>query len=225
MLKRNAINFLLSFLCYVALGIVLIVWPSESIKLFCYVLGSVTAAYGLWQGYRFITHREEKFSIVVLLVGIIALALGICLFVNPELFGSILPFILGLYLIFDGIVKLQAALNIKKEGYKRWAILLLLSLLMIALGVVILINPFRSGAFLITFIGICMLVDGVINLWNAIVVIRHLRVQKKADIAIPEDVSGTAEPEDITAEAVDMSANVPAEAIDTAEEAVPKETT
>lgn len=180
MTKKNAINFLLSCICYIALGIALIAWPAESLKLFCYVLGGVTAVYGLWQVYRFIAHREEKFSAVGLLVGIVALALGISLFVNPELFSSILPFILGLYLIFDGAVKLQAALDIKKDGYERWAILLLLSLLMVALGVVIVINPFQSAGVLVAFIGICMLADGIINLWNAVVVIRHLRALKKA---------------------------------------------
>lgn len=50
---------------------------------------------------------------------------------------------------------------------------------MIALGVVILLNPFQSAQALITFIGICMLLDGVINLWNAFVVWQHLRVLKK----------------------------------------------
>lgn len=207
MTKKNAINFLLSCICYIALGIALIAWPAESLKLFCYVLGGVTAVYGLWQVYRFIAHREEKFSTVGLLVGIVALALGISLFVNPELFSSILPFILGLYLIFDGAVKLQAALDIKKDGYERWAILLLLSLLMVALGVVIVINPFHSAGVLVAFIGICMLADGVINLWNAIVVIRHLRALKKA--------AANAEAVDITEDAAEVK-DPPAE--ETAEE-------
>lgn len=180
MTKKFVLNFILSAICYVALGIALIVWPAASINVFCYVLGGVTAAYGLWQIYRFISHREERYATLSLMVGIVALALGICFFVKPELFVSILPFILGLYLIFDGVVKLQAAIDIKKEGYQKWGILLLLAVLMIALGVVILLNPFQSAQALITFIGICMLLDGVINLWNAFVVWQHLRVLKKS---------------------------------------------
>ena len=129
MTKKFVFNFSLSALCYIALGIALIVWPAASINVFCYVLGGVTAAYGLWQIYRFISHREERYATLTLLVGIVALALGICFFVKPELFASILPFILGLYLIFDGVVKLQAALDIKKEGYPKWGILLLLAAL------------------------------------------------------------------------------------------------
>ena len=101
MTKKFVFNFSLSALCYIALGIALIVWPAASINVFCYVLGGVTAAYGLWQIYRFISHREERYATLTLLVGIVALALGICFFVKPELFASILPFILGLYLIFD----------------------------------------------------------------------------------------------------------------------------
>ena len=57
MTKKFVLNFILSAICYVALGIALIVWPATSINIFCYVLGGVTAAYGLWQVYRFISHR------------------------------------------------------------------------------------------------------------------------------------------------------------------------
>ena len=180
MTKKMFTNFLISSACYIALGIALMVWPVASLNVFCYVVGSITAAYGLWRIYRFISHREERYVTVGLFIGIVALALGICFFVKPEIFSSILPFILGLYLIFDGAVKLQAAIDIKKDGYTKWGILLLLALLMIALGVVIIINPFDSAAVLVTFIGASMVVDGAINLWNAIVVYQHLRALKKA---------------------------------------------
>ena len=209
MTKKFVLNFILSAICYVALGIALIVWPAASINVFCYVLGGVTAAYGLWQIYRFISHREERYATLSLMV-------GICFFVKPELFVSILPFILGLYLIFDGVVKLQAAIDIKKEGYQKWGILLLLAVLMIALGVVILLNPFQSAQALITFIGICMLLDGVINLWNAFVVWQHLRVLKKAasaaidTIAAAVDAANGNAPADVVVDAV-STADAPAE--------------
>ena len=216
MTKKFVLNFILSAICYVALGIALIVWPAASIYVFCYVLGGVTAAYGLWQIYRFISHREERYATLSLMVGIVALALGICFFVKPELFASILPFILGLYLIFDGVVKLQAAIDIKKEGYQKWGILLLLAVLMIALGVVILLNPFQSAQVLITFIGVCMLLDGVINLWNAFVVWQHLRALKKAATAAVDTIAAAVEaangnaPADVAVDAV-STADAPAE--------------
>lgn len=192
MTKKIVLNFILSAICYVALGVALIIWPATSINVFCYVLGGVTAVYGLWQVYRFISHRDERYSTLSLMVGIVALALGICFFVKPELFASILPFILGLYLIFDGVVKLQASIDIKKDGYEKWGILLLLAVLMIALGVVILLNPFQSAQVLITFIGICMLADGVINLFNAFVVWQHLRALKKVAAAAVNAVASAA---------------------------------
>ena len=74
---------------------------------------------------------------------------------------------------------------------------------MIALGVVILLNPFQSAQALITFIGICMLLDGVINLWNAFVVWQHLRVLKKAapaDVVVDAVSTADAPAEEPTAE-------------------------
>ena len=118
-----------------------------------------------------------------------------------------MPFILGLYLIFDGVVKLQAALDIKKEGYQKWGILLLLAVLMIALGVVILLNPFHSAQVLTAFIGACMLVDGVINLWNAVVVWQHLRTLKKAAADAVEAVAAAVN------HAADVAADVVVDAV------------
>lgn len=87
---------------------------------------------------------------------------------------------------------------------------------MIALGVVILLNPFQSAQALITFIGICMLLDGVINLWNAFVVWQHLRVLKKAasaaidTIAAAVDAANGNAPADVVVDAV-STADAPAE--------------
>ena len=180
MTKKTFYNFLISSACYILLGIALIVWPLASMNLFCYIVGAVTAAYGLWRIYRFIFHREEKYVTVGLFVGIIALALGICFFVKPAVFSSILPIVLGLYLIFDGVVKLRTVFDIKKEGYPKWLILLLLALLMIVLGLVTVFNPFQTASVLVVFIGVSMIVDGAINIWNAIVVRQHLKHLKEA---------------------------------------------
>ncbi len=220
MTKKTFYNFLVSSICYIVLGIALIVWPTASLNLFCYIVGAVTVVYGLWCVYRFISHREEKYITVGLFIGIIALALGICFFVKPEIFSSILPIILGLYLVFDGVVKLQAAFDFKKENYERWGILLLLSLLMIALGIVTIMNPFQSAAVLVIFIGASMIVDGGINIWNAIVVRGLLKALKNAVEAAVDAVTGETVPE-IVAET--EAAAVVSEPAEPAEEEKPAE--
>ena len=227
MTKKMCSNFLVSSICYIALGIALMMWPEKSLDLFCYLVGGVTVAYGLYRIYRFISHREERFVTVGLFIGIIALALGICLFIKPDVFSSILPFILGLYLVFDGVVKLQAAFEIKKDGYPKWGILLMLATLMVVLGVIIIFNPFTTATTLVAFVGACMLVDGIINIWNAIVVRQQIRAVKDAveDVAdaVADAVEGAAKEvvaqtdgTDVTAEAPEAPA--PADGSDTPKE-------
>lgn len=221
MTKKMFSNFIISAACYIALGVALMAWPKASLNIFCYVIGGVTAAYGLWRIYRYITHREDRYATVGLFVGIIALALGICLFVKPEIFSSILPIILGLYLIFDGIVKLQAVLTIRKDGYPKWGILLLLALLMIVLGGVIVYNPFDSGVVLVAFVGASMLVDGVINLWNAIVVRQQLSIVRDA---VKETVDAAAEAVHQAQETPEVVTEVEAAAVtESVDESTPKE--
>ena len=79
----------------------------------------------------------------------------------------------------------------ERKGF-RLRVVAPLAVLMIALGVVILLNPFQSAQVLITFIGICMLADGVINLFNAFVVWQHLRALKKVAAAAVNAVASAA---------------------------------
>ena len=48
MTKKFVLNFILSAICYVALGIALIVWPAVFINFYCFLLGRVSYDYGLW---------------------------------------------------------------------------------------------------------------------------------------------------------------------------------
>ena len=93
-------------------GILLIVWPKASLDTFAYVIGTILIIYGI---YSFI----DSFSINPALClfqmtnSILSFLLGICVFLNPSIFESILPIALGIFFIISGAFSSRISFIIK----------------------------------------------------------------------------------------------------------------
>ena len=68
-------------------------------------------------------------------------------------------------IIIHGLVDLQAALNIKRGGYEKWWVSLILALVTIVLGTLILVDPFSALDALLILIGIVLVFDGISDLY------------------------------------------------------------
>ena len=93
------LSIILSVL-FMIVGILLIVWPKASLDTFAYVIGTIMIIYGI---YSFI----DSFSINPALClfqmtnSILSFLLGICVFLNPSIFESILPIALGIFFVYS----------------------------------------------------------------------------------------------------------------------------
>lgn len=102
------VSFLLAAILYVILGLVLLLWPGVSAVVFCYAFGGVLLAYGVVTVVSFFLRDSRQGSFVFeLLLGIIAAALGLLFLLRPAIVATILPVILGLFIVVDGLVNLK----------------------------------------------------------------------------------------------------------------------
>ena len=128
----------------------------------------------------------EGFQQMDLVIGIICLAFGIFIFLNPTFLSSVLPFAIGIILLLGAIVKIQSAFNMKKLRLKKWYLILICALVVGALGAVLLWNPFKEEKYMILYIGICLILDGLTNLISLICIQTRLRKLKKIQKANPD---------------------------------------
>ena len=77
---------------------------------------------------------------------------------------QLVQYIFGAVLIFHGVVDLQGALALMGQGYSRWWVDLLLAVLTLALGVLVVVNPFGTFAALMGLVGASLIFDGVTDL-------------------------------------------------------------
>lgn len=164
-IKEIKWNFILSALLYLILGVVLTGWPDASARMLCYCIGGVVTAYGLFNIAAYFFRRGLEGLHLELLGGILALAFGVFTLVRPTVIASILPFVLGLIIVVDGVINLKRALTMKSLAFSKWWVYLLLSLLTVALGAVAVLNPFDSLTLLLRLIGLVLIYEGLSDLW------------------------------------------------------------
>lgn len=166
----------ISSLLLCVLGLVMIIWPALSARIVCYLFGGVMIFYGatkLW-GYfsRDIYRLAFQFDLAL---GILLCIMGLILILHPNAIIAVLPVVIGLIVLIDGVFKVQTAFDAKRFGLREWWLILLGAVLCIGLGLLLLSDPFEGSSWLMVLVGIALMVDGVQNLFNALYTVKVSR--------------------------------------------------
>ena len=138
---------------YIALGACLVFMPVSTVNVMCkFVFGILLILVGL---YHILIYVAEKLNSTIfdLFSGGVLMVLGIFLFMNPQIVVKLLPILLGTFILVDSIWSLKGSLKLKKRGADSWKFLLLGSIIFIALGISLVVNPFTMVKYTVIFAG------------------------------------------------------------------------
>lgn len=110
-----------------------------------------------------------------LVLGIILLAFGLIILLNQVAFISILPIIIGMWLIIKSVMKIQLAINLKSMMAEKWGWVLASAILMFIFGVLIVLNPFATVITLTRFVGIMLLIAEICDLIESIYILAKVK--------------------------------------------------
>lgn len=164
-LKSIKTNILGSAVLCIILGIVLAVYPDTSLTLVCRAVGVIVLITGI--GFLVSHIRGGIFSWFYkldLILGILFIILGGYILLSPLGLLSIIPIVFGVLLIYHGISDLGQALELRKYEADRWWISIIIAVVTIALGILVMKNPFQTIDMLMRIIGICLIYDGLSDL-------------------------------------------------------------
>lgn len=193
-------------LVYIALGVCLVFMPVNTINVICkFVFGILLILVGL---YHILIYVAEKLNSTIfdLFSGGVLMVLGIFLFMNPQIVVKLLPILLGTFILVDSIWSLKGSLKLKKRGAGSWKFLLLGSIIFIALGISLVVNPFTMVKYTVIFAGWIFLCNGVIDMIYLILLRKGLKEIKQDVEAVDADgeiISGedSGETDDLDTEA------------------------
>lgn len=183
---RYAKAGVLPSLAFLVLGVLLLVMPQTSLLWICYAFGAVVLVTGIVCLIQYARVRGSGFAAPFLLVGgVITAALGLFTLAQPQTVASFLPVVFGLFILVEGCSRIGAALDLAKRKADKWWVLLLLSLLSIALGLLLLFDPFEAAVSAVMLCGVLLIVEGALSLACALYAAMELRaLDRMADAAM-----------------------------------------
>lgn len=184
-IKSLKVNYSLSAVICVILGIVLLVWPGQSTQVVCMVLGIVLGGFGLIQIILYLATKEKTMvSHSMMMLGVVLAVIGGWIVLKPETIIKAVPMIVGILIVIHGLHNTVQAIDLKKMQYDNWWVALLLSLLTVALGVVLICNPFTIVDTVVRIIGAFLVYDGLSDMW---ILSRVFKTKKNRENIIDTD--------------------------------------
>jgi len=161
---------------YILFGIVLAAFPTTAVNTLGYMLGGVMIFAGAVKMLLYFKNNSQAdYFSNDLMIGIIAIVIGLFVVFKIEIIVSIIPFLFGLLVLANGCMKLQNVLNLKKAGYTNWMLTFILACLGILFGIVLIINPFSSVVFLFRIVGICLIYSGITDICMIAAISKHMK--------------------------------------------------
>ena len=179
-LKKIKANALVSAIFYTVLGFVLVFWPATSAAVLTTALGLVLVLCGLGNILDFLLHRDGSlYSRLHLIAGVILSVIGLWLTTQPDLLTVLVPRIIGIIICLHGAGDIRSAFVLKKNRAPRIGITLLLALITFALGALLVYNPFSAVSAVTRIIGLCLLYDGISDIWITSEVSKAVKLAEK----------------------------------------------
>ena len=160
-------SFIILIVCCFALGVVLLVYPQLSEAMLCYVLGALTIVYGLtFIVSYFMRKTPAEFYRFDFVAGVVLAVCGVYIIANVSGVVAILNTLLGLVLLLDGLMKLQNSMDLHRMDNSIWWSVLLCAAITVLLGVMLLWYKDWRIFTRMQFIGLCLVIAGVVNAWS-----------------------------------------------------------
>ena len=153
-------NKLLSSIVFLVLGILLLVSPTAMMDTIVRIIGAILLLSALIRFIAYFVTKKEDRVPISLVLGVAAAAFGIFFVAAPGIVTSILAYIFGALLILNSLLDLVIAVRLPLGRLAA----VLLSLLGIALGVLVIINPRAFADFITQVIGATLIYESIVGI-------------------------------------------------------------
>lgn len=189
MLKKVFNISLISSVLLFLFGLILAVNAEGFIKSVTIALGVILLLIGVFPVIDYFRYRKEGLGASVgLISGIFSIVCGLMLILNEDLLMMLIPVFIGVWMIINGINKIQVSFEIKDFGEKSWIITFIYSILIMVLGGYFIVNPISGATTVTSFIGVVLCIYAVLDIIDCILIKVKVKNFKKEIEKIDNDV-------------------------------------
>ena len=154
-----------SMIIILLIGLILIIFPIESINMASYIISGLFIIGGLSNILYFLIDKNPKMRIDTLyfIISISSIVLGIYTFINPTWLITVLNIIVGIFLIISAVNNLRYLFKYNKRN-TLWWVFTIITFIIIILGVIAIIKPIEVASIIIRFEGLSLVFDAIASL-------------------------------------------------------------
>lgn len=185
---KSSNYFLVSSICALIVGVLLIANPSGAVSYIVVAIGALfmlPGVVGTFSWLRAVTQKERTATpgVMVLIVSIGSLLLGLWLMLMPQFFIGVLMYVLGVLIVLCGINQLMGLVAARRNMPVPFYFFIF-PVVVLLTGLLILANPFEIVNVSFIILGVSFLIYGVTDLLRMF----FYRVEEKPIISDAEVV-------------------------------------
>lgn len=160
-LKELRINITVAALISIIIGLLLLIFPAQSIS----TIGKVIAIFIILAGLAVVGQMVMSgMNVMGIVVGAVIAIIGFWIFLSPAAILTIIPIAIGVMLVVHGVQDLSMAIETANAKADRAWISFILAVINIVLGFVCIANAFGFVNLAFRIIGIMLIYDGLVDL-------------------------------------------------------------
>ena len=168
-IKKSAWGAAFESIIIIVLGVLFIAWPETMVKVVSYIIGSFFIIKGAFQIINyFLAKGQNDFFNNDLLIGVISVLIGIAALVIGEDIANVFRVIVGIWLIYESLVRINTAIKLHSANIPVWKYVLILALVILVFGIFVTFNNITN------VIGWMMIAAGVVGIIGDIMFIQQV---------------------------------------------------
>ena len=168
-IKKTAWASIIESFAILILGLLFVAWPDMMIQIVSYVVGIFFIAKGIFQVINyFIEKGQNDFFNNDLLMGIISILIGTATLVIGEEIVNVFRVIIGVFIIYESLVRINTAIKLSSAGVPIWKYVLLLAIIVLILGIFVTFNDIAS------VIGWMMVIAGIFGIVGDVLFVQQI---------------------------------------------------
>ena len=172
MIKRTAVVSIITSLIFAVLGIVMIANPEAAIEIVAAVLGITVIVIGAEKIISyFVMKGNLDFFNYELIYGIVAILFGILIMIHSNTFASIVRIIIGIWIAYAGLMKINISFKLKSANISAWAIVLILSIISLLAGILVM---FSNTSSIVILTAVVMIIYAIADIIDEIIFINNV---------------------------------------------------
>lgn len=170
--KKTGVVSIVTSIVFAILGIILMSNPGQVLTIVCYILGALFIFIGAIRVVSYFM-AKGKYDLYNydLAFGIIAIVAGIVVIFASETIIKILAIVIGIWIIYSGLVRLGLALKLRKAKSDVWITVAVIAAIMLVCGLYTLMDASVIGST----IGLIMLVYAILDLIEGVIYMKTVK--------------------------------------------------